>query len=82
MRIFHLLSLLLLLYSCGEKSFVSNNGQGSIAEHAMVVAAREEASNIGLEILRKGGNGFDAMVGTELALAVAYPFAGNLRRGI
>jgi gamma-glutamyltranspeptidase/glutathione hydrolase len=47
----------------------------------MVVSAREEASRIGVEILKKGGNAFDAMVGTELALAVAYPFAGNLGGG-
>ncbi len=47
----------------------------------MVVSAREEASSIGVEILKKGGNAFDAMVGTELALAVAYPFAGNLGGG-
>ena len=47
----------------------------------MVVSARKEASKIGVEILRKGGNAFDAMVGTDLALAVAYPFAGNLGGG-
>ena len=54
---------------------------GLVAEKAMVVSARHEASQIGVEILRKGGNAFDAMVGTELALAVAYPFAGNLGGG-
>ncbi len=47
----------------------------------MVVSAREEASAIGVAILKKGGNAFDAMVATELALAVAYPFAGNLGGG-
>ncbi|MCL4160367.1 UNVERIFIED_CONTAM: hypothetical protein GTU68_039384 [Idotea baltica] len=47
----------------------------------MVVSAREEASRIGTEILKKGGNAFDAMVATEMALAVAYPFAGNLGGG-
>lgn len=54
---------------------------GLVAEKAMVVSARYEASQIGVDILRKGGNAFDAMVGTELALAVAYPFAGNLGGG-
>ncbi|WP_264564260.1 gamma-glutamyltransferase [Flavobacterium sp. N3904] len=54
---------------------------GLIAEKAMVVSAREEASKIGAEIMQKGGNAFDAMVGTELALAVAYPYAGNLGGG-
>ncbi|MFV8443273.1 gamma-glutamyltransferase [Flavobacterium sp. LB2P44] len=54
---------------------------GLVADKAMVVSAREEASKIGVEIMRKGGNAFDAMVATELALAVAYPFAGNLGGG-
>lgn len=54
---------------------------GTIAKEAMVVAAREEASRIGVEILKKGGNAFDAMMATELALAVAHPFAGNLGGG-
>ncbi|REG99544.1 gamma-glutamyltransferase [Flavobacterium aquicola] len=54
---------------------------GLIADKAMVVSAREEASKIGIEIMRKGGNAFDAMVATELALAVAYPYAGNIGGG-
>ncbi|MGB5315168.1 MAG: gamma-glutamyltransferase [Robiginitalea sp.] len=54
---------------------------GYVAESAMVVSARQEASEIGIQILRNGGNAFDAMVATELALAVAYPFAGNLGGG-
>jgi gamma-glutamyltranspeptidase/glutathione hydrolase len=54
---------------------------GILANEAMVVSAREEASKIGVEIMKKGGNAFDAMVATELALAVAYPYAGNLGGG-
>ena len=53
----------------------------AITGGAMVVSARNEASEIGLEVMRQGGNAFDAMVATELALAVAYPFAGNLGGG-
>ena len=44
----------------------------------MVVSARKEASEIGVNILKKGGNAFDAMLATELALAVSYPSAGNM----
>ncbi len=65
-------------------SFLSENVDaqtGLIANKAMVVSAREEASKIGVEIMQKGGNAFDAMVATELALAVAYPYAGNLGGG-
>ncbi len=54
---------------------------GLVTEKAMVVSAREEASQIGVEIMKKGGNVFDAMVATELALAVSFPFAGNLGGG-
>ena len=54
---------------------------GLISNHAMVVSAREEASKIGIEIMKKSGNAFDAMCATELALAVAYPYAGNIGGG-
>lgn len=54
---------------------------GLISNKAMVVSAREEASKIGIEILKKGGNAFDAMIATELALAVSHPQAGNIGGG-
>ena len=46
-----------------------------------VVSAREEASKIGVEILKKGGNAFDAMVATSFALTVVFPNAGNITGG-
>lgn len=55
--------------------------KGLVADRAMVVSAREEASKIGVGILKKGGNAFDAMIATQLALAVAYPYAGNISGG-
>ncbi len=64
--------------SCKEKRNVE---LGLITKEAMVVSAREEASKIGANVLKKGGNAFDAMVATELALAVAYPYAGNISGG-
>jgi gamma-glutamyltranspeptidase/glutathione hydrolase len=76
-------SYILLLFVC-LNSFAQTNitkTAGLIADKAMVVSAREEASKIGTEIMQKGGNAFDAMVATELALAVAYPYAGNLGGG-
>ena len=54
---------------------------GLVTSKAMIVSAREEASKIGIEIMQKGGNAFDAMVATELALAVSYPYAGNIGGG-
>jgi len=73
----------LLFYFVTISSFAQQTAAptGLTASKAMVVSAREEASKIGVEIMKKGGNAFDAMVGTELALAVAYPFAGNLGGG-
>jgi gamma-glutamyltranspeptidase/glutathione hydrolase len=47
----------------------------------MVVSARAEASKIGVDIMKLGGNAFDAMIATELALAVTYPVAGNIAGG-
>jgi gamma-glutamyltranspeptidase/glutathione hydrolase len=70
-----------LVFSCAKKPITSEAKLGLIAEKAMVVSAREEASQIGLDILKKGGNAFDAMMATELALAVTFPFAGNLGGG-
>jgi gamma-glutamyltranspeptidase/glutathione hydrolase len=54
---------------------------GLVTSKAMVVSAREEASKIGVDIMKKGGNAFDAMAATELALAVAFPYAGNISGG-
>nr|WP_314603772.1 gamma-glutamyltransferase [uncultured Capnocytophaga sp.] len=80
-RNFLLLGLLLFLGACTTLKVAQNQPKGVLAKHAMVVSAKEEASQIGLAILKKGGNAFDAMVATELALAVAYPNAGNIGGG-
>ena len=77
---FLLLALFFVLFNCNT-SQKKEKITGLITQKAMVVSAREEASKIGAEILKKGGNAFDAMVATELALAVAYPYAGNIGGG-
>ena len=46
-----------------------------------VVSARIEASEAGRDILKKGGNAYDAMVATSFALTVVYPVAGNITGG-
>lgn len=71
--------LIALIYISGNAQ--QTNPTGLVVTKAMVVSAREEASKIGSDIMKKGGNAFDAMVGTELALAVAFPFAGNIGGG-
>lgn len=52
---------ILLFCACKKDKTV-----GFIAEKAMVVSAREEASKIGAAILQKGGNAYDAMIATHL----------------
>jgi gamma-glutamyltranspeptidase/glutathione hydrolase len=64
-----------------EKPLADESKRGLIVDHGMVVSARAEASKIGASILEKGGNAFDAMVATELALNVAYPYAGSIGGG-
>ncbi len=46
-----------------------------------VVSARKEASDIGVEIMKNGGNAYDAMIAVHLALAVVHPTAGNIGGG-
>jgi gamma-glutamyltransferase len=73
--------LFLLVSACTTGKVAIGQKKGVLAKHAMVVSAKREASEIGLAILKKEGNAFDAMVATELALAVAYPNAGNIGGG-
>ena len=51
------------------------------AKNGMVVSASELASEVGLKILKNGGNAIDASVAVGFALSVTYPFAGNLGGG-
>jgi gamma-glutamyltranspeptidase/glutathione hydrolase len=51
------------------------------AEHGMVVTAQHLATQVGVDILKKGGNAIDAAVAVGYTLAVVYPAAGNLGGG-
>jgi len=85
MKYIYILIFSLLIFSCKTKLPVAvtpvAKEYGLITEKAMVVSARAEASQIASQIMKQGGNAFDAMVATEMALAVSYPFAGSLGGG-
>src|SRR5271168_2516142 len=52
------------------------------AENGMVVSAQHLATEIGVDVLKRGGNAIDAAVAVGYALAVVYPAAGNLAVGV
>ena len=88
MRNFSFSLLLLAMVSCKDKPQAQTQAEspkveekGVIADSAMVVSARAEASKIGTEILKIGGNAFDAMIATQMALALTHPNAGNIGGG-
>ena len=51
------------------------------ADNGMVVSAHKLASEVGVDVLKKGGNAVDAAVAVGYALAVVYPSAGNIGGG-
>ncbi|RKY86338.1 gamma-glutamyltransferase [candidate division KSB1 bacterium] len=62
---------------------LSANERGDIVsgKNGMVVSVDKYASQIGIDILKKGGNAVDAAVAVGFALAVTYPSAGNIGGG-
>ena len=62
-------------------SFELSARQPVHARHAMVVAQEPLAADVGVAVLKSGGNAIDAAVAVGFALAVTHPFAGNLGGG-
>lgn len=64
-----------------KPSFQLRPPTGVEGRQAMVVAAHPEAARIGIDILKQGGNAVDAAVAVQFALAVCFPYAGNIGGG-
>ncbi len=62
-------------------SFLVAKFPDAVGYNGMVVSSNEYASNIGIDILKKGGNAIDAAIGVSFALAVVHPGAGNIGGG-
>ncbi len=67
--------LLLLLLSCDRMT------SEKVFRKGLVVSSDRIASEVGLDILKQGGNAIDAVCATALSLAVTFPRAGNLGGG-
>ncbi|QQS37975.1 MAG: gamma-glutamyltransferase [Ignavibacteriales bacterium] len=79
-HIYSKLFLSLYLFLNLSLNFSISNAQ-TISENGMVSSASELASQVGVNILKKGGNAIDAAVAVGFALAVTYPSAGNIGGG-
>ena len=72
------------LVACCMAAAVVGHAQGLRPVHAkkaMVVSVHQQASQVGADIMRQGGNAVDAAVATGFALAVVHPAAGNIGGG-
>ena len=75
--------ILLCTYSTAQKldAYTYNIQKNVTCSKGAVVSAHPLASMVGVNILKQGGNAFDAAIATQLALAVVYPGAGNIGGG-
>ncbi len=71
--------LLIIAFSCTQ--IPDGHLRGKVAANGMVCTAHPAATEIGLAILKQGGNAYDAAIAVQFALAVAYPNAGNIGGG-
>ncbi|MEM6271798.1 MAG: gamma-glutamyltransferase [Bacteroidota bacterium] len=84
-RLWGVLALLGLASACrpgGTRVPEVDTPQYGLREDStMVVTAHPEASRIGVAVLRAGGNAVDAAIAVQFALAVSFPYAGNIGGG-
>lgn len=80
MKGLYLILFAYLFFAC-SKPVDQPRLSGVISDSAMVVSAHPLASEVGVSIMKKGGNAIDAAIATQLALSVVFPAAGNIGGG-
>lgn len=79
------LKLLLLAFLCACQSTPVSSPKepeiGPLGDQVMISSAHPLATKVGVEVLKNGGNAFDAAVAVKFALAVVFPRAGNIGGG-
>src|SRR5664279_6036632 len=76
-RLISIASVSVLCYGASQAASIAPVA----AEHGMVVTAQHLATEVGVDVLKRGGNAIDAAVAVGYTLAVVYPAAGNLGGG-
>lgn len=77
----HLLLFSLFLNFVAVRSIAASSPEPVRGKHAMVTSQHPLASQIGVDVMKRGGNAVDAAIAVGLALAVVYPEAGNIGGG-
>ncbi len=81
LKLFFLLFTLFLACQPEPPTDTKKPEMGPLGSRAMISSGHPLATKVGIEILRNGGNAFDAAIGVQFALAVVFPRAGNIGGG-
>lgn len=83
-RFFLFFFIFSFLWACNQQPAAPNYvyiQKSAVGDSAMVVSPHPLATEVGLEVLKKGGNAIDAAVAVQFAIAVVFPRAGNIGGG-